>query len=381
MKTRQKTTCQERRRTSHRSRSTAAWKEFAVPKRSVSEDSPNLGHLSSAAGEKFQSVDDPESIAEQIDVLDPDMLLEESEEDQYLDAEQEKDVPERRTANEDMVQYYFRDIAKIPLLSAQETIKLFCELQSACKNNQEADRLRLKQTLVLANLRLVVMLAKKFTSCGLPLLDIIQAGNIGLMRAVDGFDPNLGFKFSTYASRWILASIIRMISNQGRIVKIPVNIIPTLRKVATVNQKLERKLGRQPTRSEVAEVIGMDGEYIRSMDNMLKVSISLDQPLDQENSNTILSLMQSDASDSSIEKKIDTKLIRERIDELFKDLDPREQKVLKLRYGLEDGIQYTQSEIAKQMNFSRQRVSQLEKRAILRLRASGGIHALRSYLN
>jgi RNA polymerase primary sigma factor len=280
-----------------------------------------------------------------------------------------------------LLEAYFRDIGRIPLLSSTETTELFKRLKTARKKGRAPEELEAKQKLVSANLRLVVSIAKRFSSCGIPLIDLIQAGNMGLMRAVDGFEYKLGYKFSTYASRWIFAALTRMVSNQLRIVRIPVNVIPALRKVAATDKQLEKKLGRRPTVTEIADNSGVNKKKIGSMADMLQYSVSLEQPLDEETGYSIIDTIQNGAADSSPAGNLDLRFLREQVEEVMGSLDPREQQVLRLRYGLDDGVECTQAEVAERMNISRQRVSQIEKRALSRLRANNAVPSLRSYLN
>jgi RNA polymerase primary sigma factor len=291
-------------------------------------------------------------------------------------------LPEESSSGEDLLRLYFRDIGRIPLLTNQEVIKLAKELERARKKGNKSTMTKVKKKLVSSNLRLVVSIAKKFSNCGMPLLDLVQAGNIGLMKAVDGFDYKLGFKFSTYASKWIQAAITRTISNQVRTVRIPVNVIPAMKKVDRSVQKLNGKLGRRPTNAEVAKEAGVDHDKIRSMALIPQRSISLDFPIDGENSDCTFAEILGDSQTPSPPEVVDKHFFREELQSVMVEaLDEREQKVIRLRYGLDDGVEHTQSEIADHLNLSRQRVSQIENRALLRLRHHLGSQSLRSFLN
>jgi len=291
-------------------------------------------------------------------------------------------LPKQSSSGEDLLRLYFRDIGKIPLLTDQEVIKLAKALERARKKNNKSMMTKAKRKLVSANLRLVVSIAKKFSNCGMPLLDLVQAGNIGLMKAVDGFDYKLGFKFSTYASKWIQAAITRTISNQVRTVRIPVNVIPALKKVDRSVRKLNGKLGRKPTASEIAEDTGVEREKVNSMALIPQCSISLDFPVDGDNGDCTLSEILGDTQNPSPPELVDRHFFREELQAVMSDaLDEREQEVLRLRYGLDDGVEHTQSEIADHLRLSRQRVSQIENRALLRLRHHLGSQSLRNFLN
>jgi RNA polymerase primary sigma factor len=289
---------------------------------------------------------------------------------------------ESRTGKEDLLRLYFKDIGKIPLISDQEVIRLAKLIEKAEKREDKATVTKAKKKLVSANLRLVVSIAKKFSNCGMPLLDLIQAGNIGLMKAVDGFDYKLGFKFSTYASKWIQAAITRTISNQVRTIRIPVNVIPDLKKVDRANRNLKRKLGRKPTNGEVAENSGVGVEKVQSMARIPQHAISLDYPIDGDNGDCTLSEVLGDTNSPSTTDIVNKSFFRDELEVVMSEaLDPREQEVLRLRYGLEDGSEHTQSEIAEYLNLSRQRVSQIENKALLRLRNHMGNQSLRTFLN
>jgi RNA polymerase primary sigma factor len=291
-------------------------------------------------------------------------------------------LPEERSSRGDLLRLYFRDIGKIPLLPDQEVTRLARMLEKAKKRRDKSTATKVKKQLVSANLRLVVSIAKKFSHCGMPLLDLIQAGNIGLMKAVDGFDYKLGFKFSTYASKWIQAAITRTISNQVRTVRIPVNVIPALKKVDRVNRKLSRELGRKPTTGELAADVGVEAEKIRFMARIPQRAVSLDVSVDGENGDCTLGDILGDTSSPTTGQIVDKHFFREELESVMAEaLDEREQEVLRLRYGIEDGTERTQSEIAEHLNLSRQRVSQIENKALLRLRHHFGNHSLRTFLN
>ncbi len=291
-------------------------------------------------------------------------------------------VPEERSSREDLLRLYFKDIGKISLISDQEVVRLATMIENAQIKDDKATITKAKKKLVSANLRLVVSIAKKFSNCGMPLLDLIQAGNIGLMKAVDGFNYKLGFKFSTYASKWIQAAITRTISNQVRTVRIPVNVIPALRKVDRSSRRLSRELGRKPTTDEVAKDAGVDVEKVRSMAQIPQRAISLDLPVDGEGGDCTLGEIMGDTLSPTTGEIVDKHFFREQLAAVMKEaLDEREREVLTMRYGLDDGSEHTQSEIADHLHLSRQRVSQIENKALLRLRHHLGDDSLRSFLN
>ena len=290
--------------------------------------------------------------------------------------------PEERSSREDLLRLYFKDIGKISLISDQEVVRLAKMIETAEKRDDKATMTKAKKRLVSANLRLVVSIAKKFSNSGMPLLDLIQAGNIGLMKAVDGFNYKLGFKFSTYASKWIQAAITRTISNQVRTVRIPVNVIPALKKVDRSNRKLTGELGRRPTTTELAKDAGVEAEKVRSMARIPQRAISPDLPVDGDNGDCTLGEILGDTSSPTTGEIVDKNFFREELEAMMGEaLDEREREVLTMRYGLNDGSEHTQSEIAEYLNLSRQRVSQIESKALLRLRHHLGNQSLRSFLN
>ncbi|MBI5118655.1 sigma-70 family RNA polymerase sigma factor [Candidatus Poribacteria bacterium] len=308
-------------------------------------------------------------------------LSDEADEDEASAEEEAEQLPEERSAGEDLLRLYFKDIGKIPLLSDQEVIRLAKKIEQATKKKDKATITKAKKELVSANLRLVVSIAKKFSSCGMPLLDLIQAGNMGLMKAVDGFDYRMGFKFSTYASKWIQAAITRTISNQVRTVRIPVNVIPALKKVDRSSRKLTRDLGRKPTIAEIARDAGIESEKVRSMARIPQRSISLDFPVDGDNGDCTLGEILGDTHSPSTSDIVDKHFFRDELESVMKEtLDEREQEVIRLRYGLQDGTEHTQSEIAEYLKLSRQRVSQIESKALMRLRHHSGSKSLRGFL-
>ncbi len=291
-------------------------------------------------------------------------------------------APKERSSREDLLRLYFKDIGKISLISDQEVIRLARMIEKAEKKSDKATATKAKKRLVSANLRLVVSIAKKFSNSGMSLLDLIQAGNIGLMKAVDGFNYKLGFKFSTYASKWIQAAITRTISNQVRTVRIPVNVIPALKKVDRSNRKLTLVLGRRPTSTELAADSGIEAEKVRSMARIPQRAISLDLPVDGDGGDCTLGEILGDKGSPTTTEIVDRNFFREELEAVMKEaLDEREREVLSMRYGLNDGSEHTQSEIADHLSLSRQRVSQIESKALLRLRHHFGNNSLRSFLN
>ena len=300
-----------------------------------------------------------------------------------IEAIKEKEELETQDSDggEDLLRLYFRDISKIPLLSEEEVVRLAEEVKQAENKGDNVTLVKAKKQLVVANLRLVVSIAKKFSNCGIPLLDLIQAGNIGLMKAVDGFDYKLGYKFSTYASKWIFSIMTRTISDQVRTIRIPVNVIPVLKKVYRSVRELSDQLGRKPTNPEISRDSGVELDKISSMALIPQRAISLDFPVDGEGGENTFADIFADVAELSPSELVDMVFFREALLNLLSEvLDEREQKVIRMRYGLDDGVEHTQSEVADHLNLSRQRVSQIENKALLRLRHHSGTQILREYI-
>ncbi|MBU1164354.1 RNA polymerase sigma factor RpoD/SigA [Patescibacteria group bacterium] len=296
--------------------------------------------------------------------------------------------PYEKGGSGELLRIYFKDIARIKLLSHKEVVELYKQIERATKKKDNATITKAKKKVVTANLRLVVSIAKKFSNCGMSLLDLIQAGNTGLIKAADGYKYKLGFKFSTYASKWIQVAITRTISNQVRTVRIPVNVITLLRTVSTSNRKLSRKLGRKPKNEEIAVDTGVDEKKINAMAKVLQRSISLDYQIDggggiegigdsEITIGDILGIANVETPDMLVDKNFFVEAIQHVLEEA---LDDREIEVLKLRYGLLDGVEHTQTEIAEHLNLSRQRISQIENKALLKLRHYGLTALLRAFL-
>jgi RNA polymerase primary sigma factor len=331
-------------------------------------------------------------VSEEIEGLEPLWAKDndnESEAEGSKSARKESEKPEARepvsggrSTREDLLRLYFKDIGKIALLSDEEVVHLCKMIERANKRKDKATVTKAKKRLVSANLRLVISIAKKFSNCGMPLLDLIQAGNIGLMKAVDGFNYKLGFKFSTYASKWIQAAITRTISNQVRTVRIPVNVIPTLKKVDRSSRKLNRELGRRPTTDELAKETGVESDKVRAMTRIPQRAISLDLPVDGENGDCTLGEILGDTFSPTTGEIVDKHFFSEQLNAIMREaLDERECEVLTMRYGLDGENEHTQSEIADHLNLSRQRVSQIENKALLRMRHHMGKNSLKNFLN
>lgn len=291
-------------------------------------------------------------------------------------------VSKTSTGSEDLVRLYLRDIGRIPMLTDKEFAAM-AERIEALREGTDRDALDVAyQELVEANLRLVVSIAKRYSNCGIPLMDLIQVGNMGLMKAVEGFDFSLGFRLSTYASKWIHASVTRYISNQARTVRVPVNVIPMMNRLQRAAHEFTLRSGNQPTLEDLADCTGMTHEQVRDLLLVPQHNMSLDFPIRGTDSTVTLTEIVEDPNAEDSRDVVERDLFQTHLAEAFAGaLDDREQEVLRLRYGLDGGDVLTQSEIGELLRVSRQRISQIESRALRRLRSYDTDNILQSYTN
>ncbi len=271
----------------------------------------------------------------------------------------------------DAVRSYLHEIGKIPLLTGEEEIILAKRME---KGDAEASQL-----LITANLRLVVSVAKKYAKHGLELLDLIQEGNLGLMKAVEKFDYKRGFKFSTYATWWIRQAITRAIADQARTIRIPVHMIETINKYNKVNAILTAKLGKKPTDEEIAAEMGIDVSKISEIIKINQNPSSLSTPIGEEKDNQLQDMIP-DTSSLSPEEVATSEYLRDQITDVLNDLQERERRVLALRFGLEDGINRTLEEVGKEFGVTRERIRQIEAKALRKLKEKSLEKQLNDYL-
>lgn len=303
-----------------------------------------------------------ETYEEDIDADPINLVIKEEQE-----APPEEGVKEKRGCK-DLLGIYFRDIGPYELMSDKEIIEFYRAIEE-CKDEQRIKCL--KKEITERNLRLVVSIAKKYSNSDMPLLDLIQAGNMGLMKAIDGYDYRLGFKFSTYATKWIQSIITRTISNQLKMIRIPVNLIPKVNRVERVRRELYQQYGRYPTTQEISCESGIKPDEIRAIVKIPQRSISFNQPTrgDSDRLEYCPDLIEVFGdSESDPYDVIDRNFRDEALDKLLGKLDARERKIIELRYGLKGGIKYTQTEIANDLGLSRQRISQIERGILQKLR-------------
>ena len=273
---------------------------------------------------------------------------------------------------EDPVRMYLKEIGKVPLLSAEEEVEL---AKRMADGDEEA-----KKRLAEANLRLVVSIAKRYVGRGMLFLDLIQEGNLGLIKAVEKFDYHKGFKFSTYATWWIRQAITRAIADQARTIRIPVHMVETINKLIRVSRQLLQELGREPTPEEIAAELDMPVERVREILKISQEPVSLETPIGEEEDSHLGDFIQDDNVPVPAEAAAQT-LLKEQLDEVLDTLTEREQKVLRLRFGMNDGRARTLEEVGKEFDVTRERIRQIEAKALRKLRHPSRSRKLRDYLD
>ena len=273
---------------------------------------------------------------------------------------------------DDPVKMFLKEIGKIPLLSFEEENAL---AERMVNGDQEA-----KKQLIESNLRLVVSIAKKYIGRGMQFLDLIQEGNLGLIKAVDKFDQNKGFKFSTYATWWIRQAITRAIADQARTIRIPVHMVETINKLIRTSRHLLQTLGREPTPEEIAAELEMPVERVREVLKVAQEPISLETPVGEEDESNLGNFIPDEDAPSPSEQAADV-LLREHIEDVMQTLTPREAKVLKLRFGLQDGRMRTLEEVGKEFDVTRERIRQIEAKALRKLRHPSRSKRLKDFMN
>ena len=361
-----------------------ALKELAKSKKNVLE----LGEINNFLAdvqldeEKTEKVIDLEAsgvdvlrISDDKDDADDDALILELEESGEVPDEDEIEnidlsVPDG-VSIDDPVRMYLKEIGKVPLLSADEEVEL-------AKRMENGD-IEAKKKLAEANLRLVVSIAKRYVGRGMLFLDLIQEGNLGLIKAVEKFDYKKGYKFSTYATWWIRQAITRAIADQARTIRIPVHMVETINKYVRVQRQLLQELGREPQPEEIAKHMNMPVDRVREIQKISLEPVSLETPIGEEEDSHLGDFIQDDNVPVPAEAAAFT-LLREQLDEVLGTLTEREQKVLKLRFGLEDGRARTLEEVGKEFKVTRERIRQIEAKALRKLRHPSRSRKLKDYL-
>ncbi len=272
----------------------------------------------------------------------------------------------------DPVRMYLREIGKVPLLTAEQETEL---AKRVAEGDEEAAK-----AMTEANLRLVVSIAKRYVGRGMQLLDLIQEGNLGLLKAVEKYDYTRGFKFSTYATWWVRQAITRALADQARTIRIPVHMVETMNKLTQTSRKLQQELGREPTTEEVAEVMHLSPERVNEIRQMCMEPVSLESPVGEEDDSHLGDFIEDDSNSEPAEAVSQT-MLRQQIMEILDTLSEREAKVLRLRYGLDDGRPRTLEEVGKEFNVTRERVRQIEAKALRKIRSPNRSGKLRDFLN
>ena len=273
---------------------------------------------------------------------------------------------------EDPVRMYLKEIGKVPLLSAEEEIEYAKRME---QGDEEA-----KKRLAEANLRLVVSIAKRYVGRGMLFLDLIQEGNLGLIKAVEKFDYRKGYKFSTYATWWIRQAITRAIADQARTIRIPVHMVETINKLVRVSRQLLQELGREPSPEEIAEAMDIPVERVREIQKISQEPVSLETPIGEEDDSNLGDFV-ADNNTVTPEANIESVMLREHIDVLLQDLKDREREVIILRFGLRDGHPRTLEEVGKIFNVTRERIRQIEAKALRKLRNPVRSKKIKDFLN
>ncbi len=299
-------------------------------------------------------------------------------EPEFLDDEETEEVPDmdisvpEGISLEDPVRMYLKEIGKVPLLTPDEELEL-------AKKMEEGDETA-KKRLSEANLRLVVSIAKRYVGRGMQFLDLIQEGNLGLIKAVEKFDYSKGYKFSTYATWWIRQAITRAIADQARTIRIPVHMVETINKLIRVQRQLLQEYGREPLPEEIAKEMGMPVERVREIQKISQEPVSLETPIGEEEDSHLGDFVEDDHVPTPSEAAAYT-LLKEQLAEVLDTLTEREQRVLRLRFGLDDGKTRTLEEVGKEFNVTRERIRQIEAKALRKLRNPSRSRKLRDFLD
>ncbi len=327
---------------------------------------------------------DPEHIEKFYDTLESQgvEIVEDFDDIQLDDAELAKEVEGTEVTDasvgadgvsiDDPVKVYLKEIGRVPLLTSEEEVELAVRIS----NGDEAAKKRLSE----ANLRLVVSIAKRYLGRGMQFLDLIQEGNLGLIKAVEKFDYTKGFKFSTYATWWIRQAITRAIADQARTIRIPVHMVETINKVKKVSSQLLHANGREPSATEIAEELDMPVEKVREIMRVAQEPVSLETPIGEEEDSHLGDFIPDDDAPAPADAASHT-LLKETLDSVLDSLTPREEKVLRLRFGLEDGRSRTLEEVGKEFNVTRERIRQIEAKALRKLRHPSRSKRLKDFLD
>jgi len=327
---------------------------------------------------------------------DNDPMFDELEDIDEEEIDEEDDYDLADMSSSDTVGLYLKEMARVPLLNTQEEVDLARRLETGLKAEkkllktpesdkatewqmQVQDGINAREHLIKANTRLVVSIAKKYMTRGVPFLDLIQEGNLGLMKAVEKFDYRRGYRFSTYATWWIRQTITRAIADQGRTIRVPVHMSDRIRKLYRVVRDLEQSLCRKPTIEEIAEVMELEPRKVQWMLRVSWQPLSLEHPVGEDEDSELGNFIENDQEPTPSESAFD-KMLHEKIEQLLRTLSPREARILRLRFGLQNGRSYTLEEVGQKFGLTRERIRQIEGRALRRLRHPRRSRQLRDYL-
>lgn len=327
----------------------------------------SINEILTSSGVSIVSLSDPDDFL--LSELEPEEASELEEIVSEVADDDFDDIPS--IAVDDPVRMYLKEIGKVPLLSAEEELELAKRME---QGDEEA-----KNKLCEANLRLVVSIAKRYVGRGMLFLDLIQEGNMGLIKAVDKFDYNKGFKFSTYATWWIRQAITRSIADQARTIRIPVHMVETINKQIRITRQLLQELGRDPSPEEIAAEMEIPVEKVREISKIAQEPVSLETPIGEEEDSHLGDFIPDDDIPSPADAAA-ISMLREQLDEVLATLTDREQEVLRLRFGLDDGRQRTLEEVGQKFNVTRERIRQIEAKALRKLRHPTRSKKLKDYL-
>ncbi len=300
----------------------------------------------------------------------------------------------------DTIGVYLKEMAQYPLLTPRQEVRLAKQIEAARRAQKEIDKAprdqitavarkhqktlregkEARDTLIKSNTRLVVSIAKRYMGRGVPFIDLIQEGNIGLMKAVDKYNYKLGYRFSTYATWWIRQTITRAIADQARTIRLPVHMSDRIRQIYKARHELEQKLGRQPEHEEIAQAVGISVKKLRWIFQVAQLPLSLESPINTDEEDSELGLFIEDRFSPTPMQIAHEKMLREKLEEVLDTLPPREARIIKLRYGLEDGHRYTLEEVGQKFGLTRERIRQIETKALRRLRHPRRARKLKDYL-
>ena len=326
---------------------------------------------SKLAENQVEFIDEGENL-EDIEIVEDLIDLEDEKEDAEDEEIKLEDFSELKGFNiDDPVKMYLKEIGKIPLLSADE--------ERILAENMEAGDIEAKKKLAETNLRLVVSIAKRYVGRGMQFLDLIQEGNMGLMKAVEKFDFRRGFKFSTYATWWIRQAITRSIADQARTIRIPVHMVETINKLVRIERQLVQELGREPTNEEISEHMGIEVDKVNEIRKIAQEPVSLETPIGEEDDSHLGDFIE-DETAIAPDEAANFSMLKEQLNQVLSTLSDREKKVLELRFGLNDGTPRTLEEVGKEFEVTRERIRQIEAKALRKLKHPSRSQKLKDFL-